>query len=191
MAKRKKALDELREDLPTVVDIGPKQPSPYREMYSLDLAKRIADYYGQGKTLTWIAAQSGMPAYGTLIKWSKEHAELSRMLRGVREARALHYENSAIETAENACGKDADRLKFEAYKWGAEVNDPGTYGKKVTHAGDQTNPVVLKVVTGFGEPNSWQQEPKLKADGTIEVEADGKEGQIEEQATPKSEPTLG
>lgn len=167
-----KELAALREDLPEIFEEEEGNRSIERVPYSMDLAKRISNAYLQGISLAAISRMGEMPAYATLLKWSKNHPELSKMLQGTRHARALHFEDAAIAAAENACGKDADRLKFEAYKWGAEVNDPLTYGKKVTHAGDSSNPVVLQVITGFGPPNEWQTPPKLNADGTIEVKSE-------------------
>jgi hypothetical protein len=161
-------LNALRENLPTTVEEAVASKSVEKMFYSHELAERIIDAYSQGTSLLAISRKSEMPAYSTLLKWSKNHPEFSKMLRAVREARALHFEDAAIEAAENAQGKDADRLKFEAYKWGAEVNDPATYGKKLAHSGQLAGGITLQVVTGFGPPNEWQTPPKLNADGTID-----------------------
>ncbi len=163
-------LNALRENLPTVVEEAAPSKSTPQIYYSADLAARILDDYVQGKSLHAISHKAEMPAYSTLLKWSKNHPEFSKMLRSVREARALHFEDLAIRTAERAEGKDADRLKVDTYIWAAEVNDPASYGKKVTHAGDASNPMVIQVVTGFGPPNKWQTPPKLREDGTIDKE---------------------
>lgn len=166
----RKELNALRESLPEAAEEAASSKPVERITYSLDLAKRIVDEYAQGKSIRAISHRKEMPAYGTLLRWAKEHPELSKMLRSVRDARALHFEDAAIEAAESASGKDADRLKFEAYKWGAEVNDPTTYGKKVQASHEVSGKVVVQVVTGFGPPNAWQTSPKLRADGTIEKE---------------------
>lgn len=164
----KKELNALRENLPQAVEETASSKSVPQVVYSLDLGKRIVDFYSQGMSLQAIARKSEMPAYATLLKWSKELPEFAKMLRAVRESRAIHFEDSAIEAAENAQGKDADRLKVDTYKWAAEVNDPATYGKKLAHSGEVKGSVVIQVVTGFGEPNEWQQPPKLKPDGTVD-----------------------
>ena len=136
-------LNALRASLPATpetIDEGPKgKQAPV--LYSVEVAKRIIDDYSQGVSLHAISRKPGMPSYQTLLRWNREHAELSKMLRSVRETRALHFENAAIEAAESASGKDADRLKVDTYIWAAGVNDPTTYGKKVTHQGDAQNPV--------------------------------------------------
>lgn len=161
-------LNALRENLPEVVEEATPSKSVERVLYTVDLGKRICDQVAQGKSLRAISAQSEMPSYNALLRWSKEHPELSKMLRAVREARARHFEDAAIEAAEAAEGKDADRLKVDTYKWAAEVNDPVTYGKKLAHSGEVKGGFTINVVTGFGPPNPWQTPPKLREDGTIE-----------------------
>ena len=170
-------LNALREKLPTVIE-GDTRTKSAAQYYSKALADTILDDYAKGMSLHAISRKSEMPCYGTLLRWSRDHDEFRASLRAVRETRALHFEDSAIAAAEAADGKDRDRLLFDAYKWGAEVNDPLTYGKRVTHEGNNLKPITIQVVTGFGPPNEWQTPPKLNADGTIikenirEVKAD-------------------
>lgn len=183
-------LDALRENLPASVEEIGASKSVEKISYNIDLANRICEQVAQGKSLQAISRMGEMPSYPTLIRWSKENAELSKMLRAVRETRARLFEDAAIEAAENASGKDADRLKVETYKWAAEVNDPTTYGKKVAHSGEVKGGITLQVVTGFGAPNAWQTPPKLKADGTIdrEIEVTSEEvnGRSKEHGTERS-----
>lgn len=161
----------MASDLPEVL-LAPKGAEPSNIQYTPDLGRLIADLSSQGMSLHKISQISGMPSYTTLQRWVDSHPDFAPLMRSMRAIRALHYEEAAIVAAEEAKGKDADRLKFEAYKWAAEVNNPEVYGKKVTHAGDAKNPVVLQVVTGFGPPNKWQTPPTLAADGTILKEGD-------------------
>jgi transposase-like protein len=136
--------------------------------FSSDVVARIARLYSQGMSLAQVCRQAEMPNYETLFRWIKDHPEMKQALEGVRGQRALHYEDKALQAAEEACGKDADRLRFDAFRWGAEVNDPSRYGKKVTHSGDSDKPIQFIIQTGFPEPNSFQTPPKLGADGLIE-----------------------
>lgn len=150
--------------------------------YSDTVARRIADHYAEGKSLHWISQLSEMPRYNTILRWAKENTEFRMLLDAVRTERALHFEDKAIESAENARGKDADRLRFDAYKWGAEVNDPTRYGKKVTHGGDSSRPITFVINTGFPEPNVNQRPPVLGPDGLIQrakpVEAEVADAQV-------------
>lgn len=154
--------------LPVVLGGESGSKSVSRMQYSADLAARILDLYAAGKRLSEIARMAEMPDYNTLLRWAKKHPEFSRGFAAMKTMKALHHEDEALRAAEEADGKDADRLRFEAHKWAAEVNDPHTYGKKVTVGGDASNPIVLQVITGFGPPNPWQTPPKLNADGTIQ-----------------------
>lgn len=167
-------LNALRETLPTVVEetTGGGKSKTAVQLYSIGLAERIVDYYTQGLSLQSIAQKGEMPSYGTLLKWSKHHPEFSKMLRAVREARAIHFENKAIQEAEDLSDpKEANmaKVKIDTYKWAAEVNDPSIYGKKIEHKGDLGGggKVIIQVVTGFGPLPPALQFPKLNADGTI------------------------
>ena len=166
-------LEALRETLPEVVNKAASGIS-VDVPYSLDRAKRIVNYRIDGYTFEEISREGDMPDASTLVRWCREKSEFAQMLRNAKDARAMVFEDEAIRVARRASGRDADRLKFDAYKWAAEVNDPLTYGKKVAHSGDANGaPVVLQIVTGFGPPNKWQRSPKLNADGTIDRSEDG------------------
>ena len=141
-----------------------------RMRYTADLADRILDLYVAGHDFTSISRMREMPSYNTLLKWATSHPEFSRRFQASNTMLALHREQQAVQAAEDATGKDADRLKVETYKWSAEINNPARYGKRVTHAGDKDNPVVIQVVTGFGPPNAHQSSPILNEDGTIQKE---------------------
>lgn len=156
------ALDELRETLPTII------PPPGEVIaFTAELAVRIVDAHIQGASLRKIAETlPGVPEYPTLLRWSKEIPAFREALYGLRDVRAFHYEQAAIDAAEAANGKDADRLRVETYRWAAEVNDPSRYGpKRASGGGDAQVQVVIH--TGFGTPNEWQQPPKLGPDGLV------------------------
>ena len=96
-----KELNALREQMPAVAGdhffeekeaaLAAKPSKSVAKIdYSIDVANRIVDLYAQGKSLLRIASEEEeMPAYATLLKWAKSHPEFSKMLRAVREARAL------------------------------------------------------------------------------------------------------
>lgn len=167
-AELEAALQALRESIPSV---GPSVHTGQDVYYSKDLAVQIAALYAEGRSLYSISQMSGMPAYATLQDWAKYKTEFREALSAMREIRALHFEDAAIAAAESA-GHPADvpaaRLKAETYWKAAEVNDPARYGKKVTHAGDASNPIKIVVHTGWTEPlNEFQKSPELGADGLI------------------------
>ena len=148
-------------------DIVPRKINIF---YSEDLATKVAELYMEGESLLAISRHAGMPAYGTLINWASNNATFREKLNSAREMRAFYFEEAARAAAESVSEKDdvpAARLKFDAYKWSAEVNDPGRYAKKTTLSGDAQNPIRFNVTTGFPEPNEFQTAPELGPDGLI------------------------
>lgn len=163
------------ETLPQVVagdpaDLPAVPSRKINTLYRSELAERISDFYIEGQSLRSISFMPEMPSYGTLMKWLKHNPEFRALIDGARATRALHFEEEAIAAAESCSDKDeapAARLKFDAYRWGAEVNDPTRFGKRTTIAGDPDKPVQFIISTGFPEPNEAQRPPELAADGTI------------------------
>ena len=156
-------------DVPEVLEGSTSGTALYPARYSLTLGKIICEKYSEGEKLYKIARDLNIP-YPQLLKWSKDNKEFSSMLTAIRETRALHFEDMAIERAEKACGKDADRIAVDTYIWASEVNDPAVYGKRVRGGvtGDGA-PVIIQVNTGWPTPpNEWQTPPKLNPDGTID-----------------------
>lgn len=167
------------ENLPEVVPGDPADlpTAPSRKiatLYRSELAERISDLYLEGKSLRSISMMPEMPSYSTIMKWLKQNPEFRALIDGARATRALHFEEEAINAAELCVDKDdapAARLKFDAYRWGAEVSDPTRFGKRTTIAGDPDKPVQFIISTGFPEPNEAQRPPELAADGTIKRRA--------------------
>lgn len=166
-----------KEDLPLsesprslVGEPNQRARTPYRKA----IAKKMVELYMEGFSFTKICERPDMPSLSSFNRWLANNKEFKTRIMAAREARrearAIHYEDKAIEAAESAVDKDdapAARLRFDAYKWGAEVNDPSKYGKKVTHAGDSGNPIKFVISTGFPEPNEFQKHPELGQDGLI------------------------
>ena len=155
--------------------LGPEdrrmRPSRIHLRYSTELAQAITDRYQAGESLCSISKDDEMPPYSEMLRWAKENECFRDLLEGARKTRGLDFEERAIEAAAEVHDKDdvpAARLKFDAYKWGAEVSDPARYGKKTTLTGDAGNPLQFIISTGFPEPNAAQQPPKLQSDGLID-----------------------
>lgn len=138
--------------------------------YTKRIAVQIHKLYLLGHSITKIAEIEGYPTRDTIFRWKKEHSWFGILMAEAKTQRAELFEEKAIAAAEASVDKDdapSQRLKFDAYKWGAEVNDPSKYGKKVTHAGDADAPIRFVVSTGFPEPNEHQRHPELGSDGLI------------------------
>lgn len=145
-----------------------------RAPYRRKLARRISQLYLEGYPVSEICKMKDMPNERTFYRWMREKGEFRELINGARESRAVRYEDKAIQAAEQVDNKEdvpAARLKFDAYKWAAEVNDPSRYGKKTTISGDASAPIKFIISTGFPEPSLAQQHPKLGSDGLIIPEA--------------------
>lgn len=147
-------------------------------LYSPDIAALILDLYiggnpdGRPLSMHAISKMEGMPAYATILRWAREHKQFSEQFKRARQCRAIHLEERAMEIADGVIDKDSapgERLRFDIFKWGAEIQHPEEYGKKVTVAGDRDRPIVFKVLTGVPEPQS--QLPSTQAHPDIEVVA--------------------
>lgn len=134
-----------------------KNPGKNKEaiqLYKPELAEKILNLYISGMSLNTISKQPEMPCYATLLRWIQNRSDFREEFEAARKARAVHLEEMALRAAEEAeqlDGKDRaalGRLKFDAYKWGAEVNDSQRFGKKTTVEGNPDRPITFTVVTG-------------------------------------------
>jgi transposase-like protein len=138
------------------------------QFYSDEMKEKILNMYVEGMSLVKIAAEDGMPSYGTILRWVKDKDDFRKEFESARLARALHFEEKAIEAAEDTTHKDdvpAQRLKFDAYKWGAEVNDASRYGKKTVVEGNASKPIVFQINTGI--PQGQIPDVELDEQGLI------------------------
>lgn len=138
--------------------------------YTKKLANKIHALYLEGDSILKISKMSGMPSAETMYRWRKLHSWFGKLMDDAKAQRAEVFEDKAIAAAESATDKDdtpAERLRFDAFRWGAEVNDPASYGKKVTHSGDSSKPIVFQIITGFPDPNEHQRPPLLDEGGLI------------------------
>jgi len=138
--------------------------------YSKRLAHEITDFYQQGETIASISRRPGMPHANVIYRWIKVNEEFREMFNSARASKALYHEDKALEAAENAPAEDgtaAERLRFDAHRWAAEMADPTRFGKKVTHEGNADKPIQFIISTGFPPPNEHQTPPEIGPDGLI------------------------
>lgn len=156
--------------LPSLEPVG--SGPVYRVAYSDELAARVCDLYIAGNSLRKISKLEGMPSYAALLRWAKERKEFREQLVASRAVRALHFEDTALAAADEVLDMDdkdraaVARLRFDAFKWGAEVNDPAQYGKKTTISGDASKPIVFQIVTGVPAPE--EKEVLLDKTGIVQ-----------------------
>lgn len=145
-----------------ISDAGTKQqvldsPRSVHQFFSTRMSERILDMYISGESLNKISKIEGFPAYGTILRWIKEKPEFRENFEEARKIRALHFEEmarDAAETSEDIDGKDRAaiaRLRYDAYKWSAEVSDAERYGKKSAENTGQGN---IQIIVNTGVPTN-------------------------------------
>lgn len=131
--------------------------------YTEEIAEEIINWIGSGQTLRAFCRQEGKPAWRTVYDWLEASEEFAARFARARELgfdaiaqEALQIADTPIDgkittTDEDGCSIRTEdmlghrklqvetRLKLLA-KW-----DPKRYGEKLTHLGDPTAPVSLKL----------------------------------------------
>ena len=120
--------------------------------YTAELGAKIVLEYTEGKNIQQIAKSVGYPA-GSIYSWMRTRTDFRDLMKGARESRAFHFEEKAIQAAEDAKGDSseevaAQRLKSETYKWAAEVNNRETFGRQVKSVGE-VGPTTIIINTGI------------------------------------------
>lgn len=127
--------------------------------YSKITCDHICNLVSEGHTLSEIGLMEGLPNKTCIQNWQREYPEFRQAMKVARELRAEVFHDKIVEVAKNAKESTAkrDRLKLDAYKWVAGVNDPGTFGNQTKIVGDANAPLKLIVETGVrlaGDPGS-------------------------------------
>lgn len=136
------------------------RPSTYSEETADILCVRL----GQGESLRRICMDEDMPSQSVVYLWLQRHPEFLEKYTRAREEQAdTQFDmivDIADETPETVPVFDKDgnqidikldsayiqwqRQRIEARKWAAMKLKPKKYGDKITHAGDDENPVVVE-----------------------------------------------
>ena len=114
------------------------------------IADELVEWIGEGKTLRSFSRQGGKPSYVTLYMWIKKDAELSERIACARECGHDAISEECIEIIDTA--EDANLGKAQVWtrlqllaKW-----NPKKYGEKITHQGDDQQPLVVRHI---GKPS--------------------------------------
>jgi hypothetical protein len=127
--------------------------------YTPELATRICSQLAEGKSLRTVCEAEDMPSKTTVFNWlATNKAFLDQYARAKEEsadAMAEELLDIADESVAEAYKADpkasgavvqAMKLRVDARKWLMSKMKPKKYGDKLTHAGDENNPVVIKGV---------------------------------------------
>ena len=132
--------------------------------YTQEIAELLCVRLGQGESLKQICSEEEMPAQSTVYVWLQRHPEFVEMYTRAREEQAETHadeivsiadETPAIKEVRDKDGNVIDitldsayiawqKQRIEARKWNAAKQRPRKYGDRVTHAGDDENPVVVE-----------------------------------------------
>ena len=125
----------------------PTQVQPAYNEFVVDL---IAQRLAEGESLTEICKKPGFPSYALLCKWRRFKPEINSILDQARRDRAETMRDLALKEALDA---DEDtvaekRLKHDAYKWAAGLDD-AKYSPKAKIEATVNAPTMIVLNTGI------------------------------------------
>ena len=97
--------------------------------YSIELIDDICFQLSQGKSLTAILKQDGMPHYSTCMRWLGENVEFKEKYALAREHQAEYVGEETLEISDNdTIPSDQKRIMVDTRKWYASKMLPKKYG---------------------------------------------------------------
>lgn len=168
------------------LDPGKVHPSK-KYFYSRFTMELICQQIVEGKSLTKICQEPGMPPYRVLCRWRREHEEAEEMINQARQDRAENFHDKIIEEATERYyqrDKDGDlkrdietgdpiegtpsaewiqqkKLRVDALKWAAEKGNPGRFGNTTKVINEGVATVRLIVETGIRRPEDTITEARV------------------------------
>ena len=112
-------------------------------VYSADKAEEILKRLAEGESLNKICQDDHLPPRTTVLQWQTDDREgFSVKYARARETGYLKLADELLGIAD-ASGEDVqrDRLRVDTRKWLLSKMLPKVFGDKVTHQGDQENPI--------------------------------------------------
>jgi hypothetical protein len=105
----------------------------------------------EGESLAKICKREGMPPYHVVSRWRRDSGEFKEMMEMARVDRAEMLRDKAMEEAEQADETDvaSRKLKHDAYKWAAGVDDHARYSPKAKVEGTINLPTQIVISTGI------------------------------------------
>lgn len=92
---------------------NPKKKPGCPSSYTEELAEKICDLIGQGKSEAEISKMQGMPCEATISNWKIAHREFLELSARARERTAVRYRARALKAAEELDTKVEKALKGE------------------------------------------------------------------------------
>ena len=147
------------ENLPAQKNTGGR-PS----IYSQDLTNRICVRLALGESIRSICKDDDMPAQSVIYQWLYRHPEFAEQYTRAREEQAETHADQIVDIADETPAllevKDKEgnivdikldsayiawqKQRIDSRKWNASKQRPKKYGDRVTHGGDDENPIVAE-----------------------------------------------
>jgi hypothetical protein len=116
----------------------------------LEVLEELVEWIGEGKTLRSFSRIKGNPSYVTLYSWIKANPAIAERIACARECGYDAISEECVEIIDSAY--DANLGKAQVWtrlqllaKW-----NPKKYGDKITHQGDESQPLVVRHI---GKPS--------------------------------------
>lgn len=127
------------------------QPTGRPSIFSQELADAIFAQIGEGRGLSDICRDEGMPGRVTVYRWLAEDEAFRRQYAVACEMRAEHMGDQILGIADDGENEDTqrDRLRIDARKWLMAKLAPKKYGEKIVneHSGPDGGDIPVKVIT--------------------------------------------
>lgn len=125
-----------------------------RWTYSSIIIDLICTKLLEGKPLSQICKEPGMPPYYILSSWRRKYDEVDQR---IKDARMDYAEILREQVLEEAMAADEDsvqtaKVRMDALKWAAGVDNPERYGNKSKVAVEGSMAMQLLVDTGIRRP---------------------------------------
>lgn len=140
--------------------------------YNEITAGNICLMISEGYSMREICEMDGYPSKQTILSWFTKHSDFKDAFEEARRQRAEYYHDNIHEiahTVKEGTAKSA-KVKLDAFKHLASVNDPERHGARTKIVGDPNAPVGLIVETGIrrGEPiPAPPQEEAIEAESRV------------------------
>lgn len=123
------------------------------------VADKIVELHMQGNSLDAISKEKGFPPVKIIYHWIQHNITFKNKIMQARQMRGFYFENKVMAEAEavDADNYNAQRVKIDAAKWLAKVNNPDVFGEKTKISGDKDAPLTFVVDTGIRREEDEQK----------------------------------
>jgi hypothetical protein len=116
------------------------RPSKYTKALAAEICAELA----QGKSLRSVCKQKGMPDAATVFRWLGSNEEFCEQYARAKEESADALVEEMLDIADDQDEHpQSRRVRIDTRKWISSKLKPKKYGDKITHSGDEDNPIKI------------------------------------------------